>query len=127
MSFFRNPVGAVTALTLSTEATKRMEALIEQRRLRAHSIQDGEADAFRHALWSYLMTKRLGADAAKRFGDAREISFPGDASQQLMDLYNNRIGRLLALDPRNDGRPPEEVVYEALRSGRLQAAPFFVR
>ena len=41
-----------------------------------------------------------------------------------MDLYNNNAGRQMALDPRNRDRPPEEVILEALRAGRLQTSPF---
>jgi len=33
-----------------------------------------------------------------------------------MDLYNNNVGRQMALDPRNRDRPPEEVIREALRA-----------
>lgn len=41
-----------------------------------------------------------------------------------MDLYNNNAGRQMALDPRNRDRPPEEVILEALRAGRLQTRPY---
>ena len=74
-----------------------------------------------------LMTKRLGPGAAKRLGDANEISSLGEASQKLMDLYDNRIGRRLALDLWNRDRVPADVVLETLRSGRLQLASFVVR
>ena len=41
-----------------------------------------------------------------------------------MDLYNNNAGRQMALDPRNRDRPPEEVILEAMREGRLQTRPY---
>ena len=42
----------------------------------------------------------------------------------LMDLYNNRIGRDLEREFRDDPRPAEDIVMEALRTGRLQTRPF---
>jgi len=85
---------------------------------------DNPADAFRHALWSFRMTRDLGAEAAKRFGDAHEVSRPNRPGELLMDLYNNNTGRRMAFDPRNRDRTPEEVIREALREGRLQISPY---
>ena len=70
------------------------------------------------------MTRDLGAEAAKRFGDAHEVSRPNRPGELLMDLYNNNAGRRMALDPRNRDRTPEEVILEALREGRLQISPY---
>jgi len=54
-----------------------------------------EADAFRHCMWSAMMTKRSNSSFAKEFGDAHE---QGDFNQpyreQQMDLHNNSWGRL---------------------------------
>ena len=44
-----------------------------------------------------------------------------------MGLYNNNVGRRLALDPANRDRPAEEVVLEALRGGRLQTEYFKIK
>lgn len=44
-----------------------------------------------------------------------------------MDLYNNHVGRVLALDPANRKRQPEDVVMDALRAGRLQTRPVVIR
>lgn len=55
-------------------------------------------DAFRHVLWSYLLTKAYGPEFAEQVTDAHEI---GDASnteaQHAMDYNNNAIGREYAL------------------------------
>ncbi len=83
-----------------------------------------EADAFRHAYFSFEMTQHLGVDAAKRFGDAHEISGPNHPDERMMDLYNNHVGRQLAKDPANIGKSPEQVVMEALRAGRLRTRPY---
>ena len=62
-------------------------------------------DAFRHAYWNALMTKRMNKDIAKEFADAHEYGQTGIASQ--MDLLNNQIGR-------NDGE-----TYSSLNDGKL--------
>jgi hypothetical protein len=69
------------------------------------------------------MTKMLGANLAKQFGDAHEISEPGPRDERLMDLFNNNVGRRLAVDPRNKGRNDEQVVLDALNRGELQISP----
>jgi hypothetical protein len=89
--------------------------------------QDDEADAFRHALWTFLMTRDIGVHGAQRFHDAHEISEPNDAGVRLMDLFNSRVGMQLALDPANRDRPAEEVISEALARGMLQTQPFTVK
>ena len=87
---------------------------------------NNEADAFRHALWHYKMTRAIGAKAAKRFGDAHERSGSNKKGAILMDLYNNEVGRRLALDPKNSNRRDEDVILEAIRNGQLQIHPFNV-
>ncbi len=84
-------------------------------------------DAFRHALWNFLMTREIGEEAAKGFGDAHEVSVLNREGVQIMDLYNNHVGRKLALDPDNKDRDPVAVVREALQQGRLRTRPFNVR
>jgi hypothetical protein len=86
---------------------------------------DNDADAFRHALWSFLVTREMGTEAAKSFGDAHErYDERQKQGSQLMDLFNNNVGRRLALDPRNKDRSAEEVILEALRNGQLQTRSF---
>ena len=90
-------------------------------------LRNNPADAFRHALWGFLMTRELGPEMAKRFGDAHEISKPNPDGERLMDLYNNHMGRVLALDPKNKGRPAEDVIMEAIRNRQLQTRTFRVQ
>jgi len=84
-------------------------------------------DAFRHALWSYEMTNAIGAEQAKKFGDAHERVPDNDPSEMAMDLYNNHIGRQLALENKGSDRPGKEIVMEALRQGRLRLRPVRVK
>ena len=54
---------------------------------RFHGIDphNNAADAFRHTLWSYKMTRLYGAEIAKAFGDGHEISRPNQIGERLMD------------------------------------------
>jgi hypothetical protein len=91
------------------------------------TLQDNEADAFRHALWTYLMTRDIGSVGAKRWHDAHEISEPNDPGVRMMDVFNSRVGIQLALDPDNRERKPEDVIREALSGGKLQTQPFKIK
>jgi RHS repeat-associated protein len=59
-------------------------------------------DAFRHCYWSCCMTKALGAEEAKRWGDGHE-SGGGDCRERDQDYNNNYVGRRLAAwNPKGD-------------------------
>jgi hypothetical protein len=112
----RHPLDAASALAAANAARKSADSLFTEAQL-----LNGVGDAYRHALWSYRMTISIGAQRAKEFGDAHERSeAPNPNAERLMDLYNNAVGRQLALDPANQGRPPEEVVMDAITRGWLQ-------
>ncbi|MGH3980309.1 MAG: DUF6973 domain-containing protein [Pseudonocardiaceae bacterium] len=80
--------------------------------------EDGHNDAFRHAYWNARMVQEHGADWATRFGTAHE-SLPGNsADRESMDLYNNEVGRQVAVE--NPDASPEELadlVEQAVRNG----------
>jgi hypothetical protein len=88
---------------------------------------NNEADAFRHAYFNYILTQRIGANEAKSYADAHERSGENPKGEELMDLFNNDVGRRLALDPSNKGRDPVEVIHEAIRNGQLQTKPFEIK
>jgi hypothetical protein len=94
--------------------------------LKRNTKKQAEADAFQHAYWSYLMTRAMGAEKAKLYGDAHERSSVNRAGSRLMDLYNNNVGRRLASDPRNKDRSAEQVVLDAMKRGELQVGHFSV-
>lgn len=59
-----------------------------------------EADAYRHLLWQGLLANKYGPEVAQLVGNFHEnpyIPFIGGMgqpeSQQIMDLYNNMLGR----------------------------------
>lgn len=115
------PLDALRAWQLRSD----VDDAVRQYFPKLRDAHNNEADAFRHALWSFLVTRNIGLDAAKQIGDAHERYDEGQKQgEQLMDLFNNNVGRRLALDPGNKDRPAEEVVLEALRNGQLQTQSF---
>ncbi|ORB31958.1 DUF6973 domain-containing protein [Mycolicibacterium parafortuitum] len=58
---------------------------------------DNETDAFRHAYGSALLALRFGSDWASRFTSAHEGTAGNNRASRAMDLYNNEIGRKIAL------------------------------
>lgn len=118
-----HPVDTLRARLIADEA--RNEA-IRQYENNDISLTIGEGDAYRHGLWSYKMAKELGPDKAKDYGDAHEISSPNNDGDRLKDVYNNAVGRELALDPSNHGKSDSEVIKQAIRQGKFQIDPFNV-
>jgi len=80
---------------------------------------DDHNDAFRHAYWNARLTQEFGEDWTKRFTYAHE-SIPGNqAAREAMDLYNNEVGRSIAVA--NPDASPKELadkIQEAVRQGR---------
>ncbi len=54
-------------------------------------------DAYRHVLWSYLLTQEFGPAFAQKVTDAHETLPTNTTAQRKMDFHNNRIGRDYAL------------------------------
>jgi len=81
--------------------------------------KNGKQDAFRHVYWSCKMTQGIGASAAKAIGDNHEKfgmlcgGQTNDAKE--MDLYNNKIGRDLAINQK--GFDCNKGAKEAVNSG----------
>ncbi|SFB71646.1 hypothetical protein SAMN04487891_101650 [Flagellimonas taeanensis] len=66
--------------------------------------KNGPANAFRHALWNYLIAKKclkwnnkepLVYDWAKKVTDWHEEAFPNKPLAKAMDLHNNAVGRFI--------------------------------
>lgn len=56
-------------------------------------------DAYRHVLWSWLLTKEYGEQFAKKVTDAHEaIGSKNTEAQHIMDYKNNEIGIKYALE-----------------------------
>jgi hypothetical protein len=121
-----SPLEAMKAKEMANEATQATEDMIRAGHFSKEDRHNGRADAFRHAYWNFRMAQEIGQDAAKRFSDAYERSNPNDAGERLMDLLNNHVGRNLARDDKNAGRPAKEILLDAVRNGELQTKPMHV-
>ncbi|MFC8047604.1 DUF6973 domain-containing protein [Nocardia sp. NPDC057353] len=79
---------------------------------------DGHGDAFRHMYWNALMTQRYGEDWTQRYATAHEELGAAAPTREAMDLYNNSIGRQVAID--NPDATPEQLqglIMDRIRAG----------
>ena len=73
---------------------------------------------FGHGYASIRATMELGPWAAKRLGDANEtMRRDNPAGEMLTDLYNNSVGRKLAIGALTQARSLEDVVLNSVRRG----------
>ncbi|MDR6989822.1 hypothetical protein J2Y66_004339 [Paenarthrobacter nitroguajacolicus] len=79
---------------------------------------DDQNDAFRHAYWNALMVKEFGADWAEDYATAHE-QLPGNpAPREAMDLYNNEVGRNVAIsNPDASAEELADLIEEAVNHG----------
>jgi hypothetical protein len=76
-------------------------------------------DAYRHVLWSYLLTREFGDKFAEAVTDAHEQR-PGNHPSELdMDVRNNRVGRAYA----NRGVPESEILERVMTDPDVVRAP----
>ena len=83
-------------------------------------IVNGHADAFRHAYWNALLTQRFDEGWTSDFTTAHERRPDNLPHAEAMDLYNNEVGRHIALE--NPDAGPEELaglVEHAVRDGQM--------
>lgn len=86
------PVAAISVKSSKEEAWNETE-----RRFAGNGNGD-KSDAFRHAYWNVLMTNRIGVDLAERFATAHEDRPENPILHKTMDLTNNNVGRMVALE-----------------------------
>lgn len=120
----RDVVGAHYARIFKDEAVKRVAELFPN-----IEPTDNEADAFRHAYFSFRLADKIGDKRAKSFTDAYEISNLNKLGGRCMDLWNNREGRRMSAESKgekvSDRRAlAEKLALEAIKSGRLVVKPF---
>lgn len=73
-----------------------LDAKTTSRKAKKHNRSVPE-DAYRHVLWSYLLTQEFDPAFAEQVTDAHETLPTNTAAQRAMDFHNNRIGRAYAL------------------------------
>lgn len=100
----------------TVKATKQCLKIATDHYGRMH-YKNGPANAFRHALWNYLIAKRCHVWQkkpkkvmawAKKITDWHENAFPNRELARKMDLHNNAVGRIIFED--NFEKPDREVV-----------------
>ena len=67
-----------------------------------------------------MLTKQFGEDWTKRFTTAHE-ALPGNpATREAMDLYNNQVGRTIAVEnPSADENQLSNLVKQAIDDGKM--------
>lgn len=120
----RDVIGAHYARIFKDEAVKRVAELFPN-----IEPTDNEADAFRHAYFSFRLADKIGDKRAKAFTDAYEISNLNKLGGRCMDLWNNREGRKMCAETKgekvSDRRAlAEKRALDAIKSGRLVVKPF---
>ncbi|HSI71046.1 MAG TPA: hypothetical protein VK941_12495 [Gillisia sp.] len=97
--FLKNPL----YLLPTYKATNQTVALSDRLYGKLHH-KDNRTNAFRHALWNYLICKHCLSVAgspekamnwSKKITDLHERLSPNEELAKVMDLHNNRIGREL--------------------------------
>ncbi len=77
-------------------------------------------DAYRHVLWSFLLTRTYGPEFARRVTDAHEIGDTGNTeADHRMDYNNNDIGRRYAAE----GVQEAELLGRVRTDGRVVRSP----
>ncbi len=81
---------------------------------------DNHNDAFRHAYWNALLTKRFGEEWARNYTTAHEALPDNPAPREAMDLYNNEVGRqIAAANPDASEEELAGLVAQAVRDGDM--------
>ncbi|MDQ7916625.1 hypothetical protein RBU60_03485 [Mesonia sp. MT50] len=92
-----------TSILPTYKATKNSMAICDRRFGNAHH-KDNETNAFRHALWNFLIAEycfrgndsvKKSVNWAKRITDLHERLSPNELLAKTMDLHNNQQGRVL--------------------------------
>jgi hypothetical protein len=121
-AFISDPVNAVKALLIKSKVEKDVDSEFPN-----ISHYNNEADAFRHALWSYRVTKSMGEKTARAFGEAHERKNMKKDSQPkgqlLMDLQNGEVGIELAKGNKNSKESDIAVIKKAISEHRLRTSP----
>lgn len=98
---------------------KKLLAIMTQAREKSERYRDQAhipEDAYRHVLWSYLLTKSFGPDFAKMVTDAHEIGDKTNTeAEHRMDYNNNAIGREYAMNNYKEN----EILHRLLNDRRV--------
>jgi hypothetical protein len=130
LSFNRGLMGLNTFNTIKNRAFDESEnqfpqpsnipAYVPDERQAEWVGNDGHRDAFRHAYWNSLLVRNFGKEWTNQFTTAHE-ALPGNpATREAMDLYNNQVGRQIAIDnPEANDVEIADLVRQASDNGEL--------
>ncbi|MGY4101397.1 DUF6973 domain-containing protein [Nocardia sp. R16R-3T] len=106
---------------IKTEAEQAATGQFSGFNLEEHTnvLADGHGDAFRHAYWNARMTQDFGEEWTQTYTTAHEKTGGNPPAREAMDLYNNQLGRSIALD--NPDASPDQLqakISEAIQNGQ---------
>lgn len=91
----------------------------------------GRIDCFRHTYWNAAMTRAVGADYAKQWGDAHENGYPENRATPKdrllsdMDFFNNDVGRKIGkTHAKSSDAETKRAVRAAIEDGDVRAVRY---
>ncbi|GAB6112413.1 DUF6973 domain-containing protein [Desulfomicrobium salsuginis] len=81
--------------------------------------RNDETDAFRHCMWSGLISKRISHSEAIKFTTMHEMQDGNDFAEKSMDLHNNKVGAEIGQNVGSERSIADEC-YKALQQGKLK-------
>lgn len=81
--------------------------------------RNDETDAFRHCMWSGLISKRISHSEAMKFTTMHEMQDGNDFAEKSMDLHNNKVGAEIGQNVGSERSIADEC-YKAIQQGKLK-------
>jgi hypothetical protein len=91
----------------------------ETERRFGYNGHNDETDAFRHCMWSGLISKRISHSEAMKFTTLHEMQDGNNFSEKSMDLHNNKVGAEIGQIVGSERTLADEC-YKALQHGKLK-------
>jgi hypothetical protein len=93
---------------------------LTKKTFKRNSVND-ESDAFRHFVWSFKTTQKVGKEKGAQFLSAHENSDLQDTEEKHMDEYNNNKGMEYALKSENvSDEELKKYVLDLIKKGELK-------
>ena len=108
-----NPVRSFVIKECQDDAERETE------RRFGYNGRNDETDAFRHCMWSGLISKRISHSEAMKFTTMHEMQDGNDFAEKSMDLHNNKVGAEIGQNVGSERSIADEC-YKALQQGKLK-------
>lgn len=109
-----NPVRSFVIKECQDDAERETE------RRFGYNGRNDETDAFRHCMWSGLISKRISHSEALKFTTMHEMQDGNDFAEKSMDLHNNKVGAEIGQNVGSERSIADEC-YKALQQGKLKS------